>query len=172
MRIIIALVLLAFFTASCQTENENKVIYLLRHAEKDLTPKNDPPLTTDGVIRSVDLSSWFKGISIDVLLSTNYARTKETVKPLAESQNLQTGLYDANDLGAFAKSLSEMEADTIVVVGHSNTILELIEALEIDRPQEAIDDEEYDKIFEVQLAKKEVVTHSYGSKYSNSVLQK
>lgn len=165
MRIIVAIILMGFMAVSCSNENENKVVYMVRHAEKDVVPKNDPPLTTDGVIRSVDLARWFKDIDIDTVFSTDYVRMRETAKPLAEQQNLELSMYDAKDFDGFAEQLEKMKADTILVVGHSNTILEQIEALGFDRPQKEINENEHDKIFELRLGSKEVFTHRYGSKY-------
>lgn len=136
MRVLCVIFLMAFVAVSCSNDNENKVIYMVRHAEKDMVPKNDPPLTTDGVIRSVDLASWFKDIKIDTVFSTDYVRMRETVKPLTEQQNLDISIYDAKEFEDFAKQLKKMKVDTILVVGHSNTILEQIEALGFKRPQE------------------------------------
>ncbi|WKV13786.1 histidine phosphatase family protein [Marivirga harenae] len=162
MRIIVVIILLSFLATACNNENENKVIYLVRHAEKDVTPKNDPPLTTDGVIRSVDLASWFNDIKVDSIFSTDYARTRETAEPVAERQNLQISLYEPKN---FATKLKALKVDTILVIGHSNTILEEIEALGFEKPQKEIKESEYDKIFELRFASGEVITHSYGSKY-------
>lgn len=158
-------ILMAFVAVACSNENENKVVYMVRHAEKDVVPKNDPPLTTDGVIRSVDLASWFKEIKVDTLFSTDYVRMRETAKPIAEQQNLEISIYDATDYDGFAKQLKKMKVDTILVVGHSNTILNQIEAMGFEKPQEEINEKEYDKIFELRLGSKEVITHNYGSKY-------
>lgn len=165
MKIFAGIILAAFMFVSCSNDDENKVIYLVRHAEKDAVPKNDPPLTTDGVIRSVDLASWFKNIDIDTVFSTDYVRMRETAKPLTEQKNLELAIYDAKDFDGFAKQLKKMKVDTILVVGHSNSILEQIEALGFERPQQAIDENEYDKIFELRLGSEEVISHSYGSKY-------
>ncbi|MGM0579317.1 MAG: SixA phosphatase family protein [Bacteroidota bacterium] len=165
MRILFATVLIALMVASCKNENEKKVIYMVRHAEKDEVPKNDPPLTTDGVIRSVDLASWFKDIELDSVFSTDYVRMRETAKPVSEQKGLELSMYDAKDFDGFAKQLKKMKADTILVVGHSNTILEQIEVLGLEKPQEEIHENEYDKIFELRLGTDEVITHSYGSKF-------
>lgn len=164
MRIIITIFLLSFLASSCQNRNENKVIYFVRHAEKDVVPKNDPPLTTDGVIRSVDLGTWFKDIQLDSIFSTDYARTRETAKPVAENKSIPISFYEPK---GFADQLKEMQVDTILVLGHSNTILEQIEALGFKRPQEEISENEYDKIFEIRFASDEVITHTYGSKYQD-----
>ncbi|WP_296619067.1 histidine phosphatase family protein [Marivirga sp.] len=166
MRILAAIIIMAFMAVSCSNENENKVVYIVRHAEKDVVPKNDPPLTTDGVIRSVDLASWFKDIDIDTVFTTDFVRMRETAKPLIEQQNLELSVYDAKDYEGFAKQLKKMKADTILVVGHSNTILEQIEALGFDRPQEEIKENEYDNIFELRFEGKKVLTHSYGTKFN------
>ncbi len=58
------------------------------------------------------------------------------------------------DYEAFAISLKGLTADTIVVIGHSNTILSQIEALGLEKPQDEIGEFEYDKIFQVDLASK------------------
>jgi phosphohistidine phosphatase SixA len=166
MRTLIVAIILAFAAVSCSKDNEKKVIYMVRHAEKDVVPKNNPPLTTDGVIRSVDLASWFKDIEIDTVFSTDFVRMRETAKPLTELQNLEISLYKAKDFEGFAKALRNMKVDTILVIGHSNTILEQIEAMGLERPQEEIKENEYDKIFELRLGKKEVISHSYGSKFN------
>lgn len=165
MRILFAIVLMSLMAVSCSNQNDKKVIYMVRHAEKDIVPKNDPPLTTDGVIRSVDLANWFKDMGVDTVFSTDYIRMRETAKPLVEQQNLEISIYNAMDFDGFAKQLKNMKADTILVIGHSNTILEQIEALGFDRPQEKINEKEYDKIFELRLGSEEVISHSYGSKY-------
>lgn len=156
-----------FAIAACTSdENKNKTIYLVRHAEKDTLTAKDPSLTVDGVMRTVDLATWFKEIEVDTILSTEYKRNLETAEPLAESQGLSIGKYSAEDNDAFASQLKAIEADTIVVIGHSNTILEQIEALGIEKPQESISESEYDKIFEVRLSAKKVVVHQYGSIYT------
>jgi phosphohistidine phosphatase SixA len=111
------------------------------------------------------LASWFKKIEIDTIFSTDYTRTKETAKPTAEAKNLELSIYEAIDFEGFAKKLKEMEVDTILVIGHSNTILEQIEALGLERPQENISENEYDKIFELRMSSKEVISHSYGTKF-------
>lgn len=167
MRILVVIFFMAFLAASCSNENDNKVIYMVRHAEKDEVPKNNPPLTTDGVIRSVDLASWFRNIEIDTIFTTDFVRMRETAKPISEDKSLEFSIYNAKDYDGFAKQLKKMKADTILIIGHSNTILEQIEALGFDKPQEEIKENEYDKIFELRFSEKEVITHSYGTKFND-----
>ncbi len=154
--------MLILFSACNVGEDMDKTIYFVRHAEKDTTTDKDPSLTVDGVMRSVDLASWFKNIEVDTVFSSDYQRTIETAQPLIKAKRLELGKYDPKDFEGFAKILTEIEADTIVVIGHTDNILKQIEALEADRPQEEIKESEYNKIFELKLNSKEVVVHQYG----------
>lgn len=166
MKKILLFFLLCITILSCESDqNKNKTIFFVRHAEKELVPEKDPALTTDGVIRSVDLSAWFKNKALDTIFSTSYLRTIETARPVSEAKNLKIGTYDAKNSEAFATMLMELEMDTILVIGHSNTILEQIEALGAERPQPEIRENEYDKIFEFRVSDNEVVVHTYGTKF-------
>ncbi len=159
--VVISLVLLA----CSSNENKNKTIYLVRHAEKDTLMAKDPSLTVDGVMRAVDLATWFKRIKVDTILSSDFKRTIETAEPLAEAQGIAIGKYNPKEFNKIAESLKNMAADTIVMIGHSNTILEQIQAFGIEKPQETLGELEYDKIFEVKLSDKKAVVHQYGPKY-------
>lgn len=159
----ILLLLLVFVMVACDTQKET-VVFFVRHAEKDTFTPKDPSLSIDGVMRSVDLQKWFEGKSVDTILSSNTTRTLETGKPLAKDQSKEIGIYDPMKFEEFADQLKAMKVDTIVVIGHSNTILPQIEALGIKKPQEAIEENEYDKLFQVNLADKTTTIHQFGSK--------
>ena len=60
-------------------QQETTKIYLLRHAEKDTTIKQDPSLTKEVVERSERLSNLLKEVPVDKLFSTNARRTKQTL---------------------------------------------------------------------------------------------
>ncbi|MBK6267177.1 histidine phosphatase family protein [Marivirga sp. S37H4] len=158
--VIVSLMLLS----ACNSGENMKTIYFVRHAEKENSINDNPSLAVEGVIRSVDLASWFKNIKVDTVFSSDYLRTIETAKPLLDAKNLELGKYNPSDYEGFAKILQEISADTIVVIGHSNTILEQIEVLGAEKPQGEIAESEYDKIFELRLPVREVKVHQYGSK--------
>ena len=64
---------------SCNTAK----IFFVRHAEKSLVVKNDPPLTIEGEKRALDLERVLKGKKIKHIYSTQTNRTISTAKPLA-----------------------------------------------------------------------------------------
>ncbi|QUM67899.1 histidine phosphatase family protein [Staphylococcus delphini] len=66
-----------------------KTIYFIRHATRDHTVKSDAaPLSKKGQQEAKGLVAWFDGENVDAIYSSPYARTIETVKPLAHTFQL------------------------------------------------------------------------------------
>ncbi|GAA3947686.1 histidine phosphatase family protein [Hymenobacter algoricola] len=128
-------------------------VYVVRHAEKDLTPGlADPPLTPAGELRAQALREQLRPRHVAAIFTTDTRRTRATAAPLAAARNLTPLVYDAKNQAALAARIrTEYAGKTVVVVGHSNTILETTEALGAVRPAAAVADAEYDYLLEVQL---------------------
>src|SRR4051812_23301146 len=102
-------VVLIFF---CSTAFAQTTFILVRHAEKEANaadPKN-PNLTKEGEERAKRLSSMLEKQNVDAIYSTNFNRTKNTVKPLADAKGL-TIRVEEPDLPSLK--------GTIVICGHS-----------------------------------------------------
>ncbi len=125
----------------------DSAIYLLRHAEKQKDGTNDPHLTNKGHKRSELLAQQLSTANISKIYSTNYQRTRETVKPLSDSLGIAIQSYDPEKLEEFAEVL-KAESGSIVVVGHSNTTPNLTSLLS-GSPVDSIDDNEYDNLYQV-----------------------
>lgn len=128
------------------------VVYLVRHAEKktDNPSDEDPYLTRDGFARAEDLQEHLADVEIHALFSTPYRRTRQTLAPLAEDKDLEIQPYEAHDFAALAEKINrEYAGQTVVVAGHSNTVLELAEAFGAKRPKEKLADHEYHYLFRV-----------------------
>ena len=129
-------------------------VYVVRHAEKDLTPDlADPPLTAAGQARAQALMAVIpRQVRLSAVFSTNTARTRATVQPLADARRLAVQLYDARQLPELAARIRrDYPGQAVLVVGHSNTILETVEALGAPRPVPTIADAAYDYLLEVHL---------------------
>ncbi len=127
------------------------IVYLVRHAEKDLTPGlADPPLTPAGEQRALALRDTLRRMPVTAIFTTDTRRTRATVAPLAEARKLSPEVYDpkrAADVAALIRQRFQNSA--VVIVGHSNTILPMIEALGAAKPVSEIKDSEYDYLFQV-----------------------
>jgi 2,3-bisphosphoglycerate-dependent phosphoglycerate mutase len=131
------------------------VVYLVRHAEKmtDNPGEEDPDLTPAGYQRTEALKEYLAGVEIQALFSTAYQRTRQTLTPLAREHGLIIQLYESHDYDALAEKITREHAgQTVVVAGHSNTVLELAEAFGAKRPREKIADHEYHFLFRVVKA--------------------
>lgn len=129
---------------------QKTTVWIARHAEKDtaFVNRQDPDLTATGRQRALDLAAYLQSEVIVKVYSTDTKRTKQTAKyfkaPLEiyNPKNL-TGLLDLITQNANGKS--------VLIVGHSNTVLETIEALGGKRPLMLLTDDDYDYIFKIEL---------------------
>jgi len=135
-------------------------IFIARHAEKDPTPGvADPGLTEEGQRRANDLRDVLMKHHVSALFTTDTARTRATVAPLAARLKIEPQIYDPKQPAQLAQQLREQHrGETVLVVGHSNTVLPLIEALGAPRPVSELSDADYDYLFEVTLPQDGVVT--------------
>jgi broad specificity phosphatase PhoE len=149
MKIIILLV--SIFSYFDLAADEIYSVYLVRHAEKDVTdPDNhDPQLRSCGIDRAERLASIFQSVDLKAVYSTDYARTQSTARPTADSKDLAVQTYDPVELDVVFDRLVTKKQDALVV-GHSNTTNVLagkLAGIEL----EDIDEEEYDRLYQVVL---------------------
>ncbi|OIQ38248.1 MAG: hypothetical protein BM563_06400 [Bacteroidetes bacterium MedPE-SWsnd-G1] len=102
--------------------DETTTYYLVRHAEKDLSDKTnrDPVLTEIGHARAKNLVKVLQEVKFDAVYSTDYNRTRDTAKPLAEANNLDLKLYDPRNID-YQGFQEKTKGQTVLIVGHSNT---------------------------------------------------
>jgi len=131
------------------------VVVLARHAEKDLSSIQDPPLSPEGEQRAERLAQMFgrsKGVGhIDAIYVSDARRTEQTAAPLAERLGKQAIVVPAADIrGLASRVMHEHAGGSVLIVGHSNTVPELIHELgDIDVPP--IADDEYDTLYVLSI---------------------
>ena len=142
-----------FLVSACQPENET-LVFVVRHAEKVITEETDDPVLTEkGQLRAEKLFSSLQLDTVHALYSTDFKRTKATLLPLAEQFGLKLNLYEAHDFAGLAEKISaENSGQNVVVAGHSNTVLPIIEALGAMPPLDSIGEDDYGYIYRVSLA--------------------
>lgn len=102
-------------------------LYLVRHFEKQ-SESPDPGLTTQGNLRAQKLASFFASIELQRIYSTRYQRTELTAAPVAAIKSIPVNHYDPDRLSEFAEQLKQQASDSLIV-GHSNTTVELLHLL-------------------------------------------
>jgi phosphohistidine phosphatase SixA len=135
------------FSQKKTTEEQITRILIVRHAEKADDGTKNPSLSDAGKIRAERLNKMLSEFSIDKLYSTPYARTTETIQPIASSRNLAITNYNPSDKN-FALNLFKIEkGKTTVVVGHSNTGPGLANFLINETKYYDLDESDYGKIW-------------------------
>lgn len=143
---------LLLLLGACTSPNSPKTIYIVRHAEKQLVG-NDPELAYVGSVRALKLSQILEKEDIKHVFSTDYIRTRNTVKPTAEKAGVEIEIYDPNNHDALVEELRKREGN-ILVVGHSNTVSQVANYFVGEGEKFAdLTDLEYDFIYVVTLDK-------------------
>jgi broad specificity phosphatase PhoE len=127
-------------------------IFLVRHAERadtgaGVAPTMDanPSLSAAGRQRAESLATVLKDAGITAIYATEFKRTQETAAPLAKALGLTVITVSAKDTNALVEKLKAATAN-VLVVGHSNTVPDVVKALGITAPV-TIGDAEYDNLF-------------------------
>ncbi|MES2651165.1 MAG: histidine phosphatase family protein [Bacteroidota bacterium] len=163
------IIVLAFLFIGQQNIYAQKTtIWVVRHAEKDTSdPKErDPDLSPEGKERAGDLAKYLKGEKLDSIFSTAYKRTKLTGYPTADKIGLSIKTYDASKQKEFAEGLMKnAQGKKMLIIGHSNTVQEILVAFGTTKPVKDLTDDDYDYIFMLTIKgdKKEVKVDRYGA---------
>lgn len=124
------------------------VVYVTRHAEKASVDK-DPSLTAQGNARARMLRVLLHKAGIKHIFSTATSRTRQTAQPLAEHLNVTVETYDGAKPAAAIEKIKLLGGATLLV-GHSNTVPELVKMLG-GAPVAPIGDDEYDRLYQVSI---------------------
>ena len=136
---------------------QDQVVFLVRHAERAPVPADqpasrgmmgeDPPLSAAGQDRARRLAAMLASADIKHILTTEYQRTRQTAAPIAERTNIKLVMGAAKDPQPFIDQIQKASGN-VLVVGHSNTIPDLLKRLGVTQPI-TIADNEYDNLFVV-----------------------
>jgi phosphohistidine phosphatase SixA len=141
----------------CELSAQKTIYYLVRHAEKDTSVAGatmmqaNPPLSEKGIQRSAQLASLLEKENIDYIFSTKYLRTQSTAQPLATLIGKEIQFYEITKGTAFSDSIQQMPflGKTLLIIGHSNTIPPLVNALIKTNKYQNLSDNEYGFIYKV-----------------------
>ncbi|WP_299104498.1 phosphoglycerate mutase family protein [uncultured Tenacibaculum sp.] len=136
------LFILLFAINACTPEKiEPTTYYLIRHAEKDRSNKENrnPDLNTKGLERAKKWAKVFQNVDFDMVYSTNYNRTKQTATPTARNNKLEVVMYDPSNMYTedFQKAT---KGKTVLIVGHSNTTPQFVNKILEEEKYKDIDD--------------------------------
>jgi broad specificity phosphatase PhoE len=164
----IAIGLAWFFESQATT-----TIIFVRHAEKKLDAGDNPGLSAAGHRRAAELTRQLVDADvvagIDEIYATPFRRVQETARPLAEALNLSVNAYDAADTETVLETiLRNHKGKIVLVIGHSDTLPELIANLGASKDVPPIDEFEYDNVYIISIpwfGKTKTIRLRYGEPY-------
>lgn len=127
-----------------------QTVFVVRHAEK-VDESKDPALSSQGQKRAQDLARLLRDADIKHIFVTEYQRTQMTAAPLAASLQLTPKQYAAKESSALAP-LVQQENSNVLIVGHSNTLIDILKSFGIQNAKPVADDE-FDRLVIVHLNK-------------------
>jgi broad specificity phosphatase PhoE len=160
------------FICSCQTEEktpkgyvnfetpageEPKITnyYFIRHAEKDLTTKDNPQLTLEGVERAAFWGEYFKDKALDLFYTTKYMRNFQTVIPIVHHYKKNPTTYSVTKDSLFTEEFwKETYGKNAVIVGHSNTTHAFCNEILRAEKYSEIDEKQYGNLYHIQIDEK------------------
>lgn len=106
--------------------------YVMRHLE---TPQgaNDPDLTSQGQANARLLPAWFEHDRPAAIYVSSTKRSQQTAAPLAQALGITPKIYDPANTPALVEMV-RAEPGAVLVVGHSNTVPDIIQQLGGMRP--------------------------------------
>lgn len=133
---------------------DNRLIILVRHAEKADAPAADPTLSPAGEMRALALINALNRTPLSQLIATQYQRTQQTLSPIAQARHLPvTAVPATKAIAAHVQQIVEqvhaVKGNTLIA-GHSNTVPLIIKAL--GGPEiPAISEDDYSQLFLLSL---------------------
>jgi broad specificity phosphatase PhoE len=148
-------------------------IIFVRHAEQVRDQSEDPSLSEAGSRRVAELTRQLVDADvvtgIDAIYATPLRRSEETVRPLADALDLPISNYEPSDTEQVLQTiLKSYKGKIILVVGHSNTVPELIANLGASKNVPDIAHGEFDNIYIVSIpwfGKTKTIRLRYGEPY-------
>ena len=159
-----AVILFAYFATFARPVT---TVILVRHAEKKIEPNNpDPDLSPEGVERALEIARVFCESGVNAIFATQFKRTQQTAKPLADRTGVPISLLDSSQTDQLVERIqTELRGQTVFVAGHNNSVPAIVSKL-TGETYPLIPETEYDNLFVVTIyrfGKAKVVKLKYGA---------
>ena len=146
-RIFAALLLILMGAAACVSApaSSPQAIYVMRHLQKGAG--EDPPLSAEGKANAQRLIPILRANPPKAIFVSPTRRARETAEPLAAALGITMTSYDPRNAAALIETVAA-EKRSLLIVGHSNTVPDIIGRLGAAAPP-PLSDEDYGGIWRI-----------------------
>lgn len=146
MRLIILIAINSMLLMSCSTTT----VYIVRHAEKE-SEADSAELNPAGRQRARALVDVLASVGIDSIFTTPYRRTRQTAEPLSKRIHVPLAEYPTRPDESIVNRIRAIRNKTVLVVGHSNTILVIAKGLGTHPIKTTIEAGDFDNLLRVRM---------------------
>lgn len=140
------LILVIAFFLTCS--HSPTTYYLVRHAEKVCEDCTTCGLSQEGNMRAAALANYLSDKGIDMIFASQCLRTSSTAQPTADRLGKPVSVYNTEQLDTFITTLKSFNNKDVLIVGHSNQIPNMVQALSGKRV--FISDSDFDNIYVIK----------------------
>jgi len=150
----VSICLIHLLLATTVSAADKQVVFVVRHAERadagsaDAQSMNaDPPLSAAGRARAERLAVMLRDARITHVFTTELRRTRETAAPVAAAAHVESVAIPSKDVDGLVARVTAATGVSLIV-GHSNTVPEILKKLGVSEPVH-INDDEFGDLFVV-----------------------
>ncbi|MFC3195855.1 winged helix-turn-helix domain-containing protein [Marinicella sediminis] len=134
-----------------KSNTEVTQIYILRHAEK-VDDSADPDLSAAGIERAKYWKKVLQHTEFDQVFTTDFKRNIQTAELIADESSVKPELYHPMSFEVL-KFLQLIQGQKVLIIGHSNTIPDMVNRLINDTRFPPMSHENYNILYVVTLDK-------------------
>ena len=133
-------------------EGATTTVVVVRHAEKVDDGSRDPVLSKQGLARATALAQRLATAPLVAAYATEFRRTRQTAQPAAAMHDVAVTTYAASMPAADLAAILRVRhaSGTVLVVGHSNTVPDIVAAL-CDCQVAARGEDDFDALYTVRI---------------------
>lgn len=131
---------------------EATTIVMVRHAEQN-SVGDDPDLTAAGQARAERLANMIKDFPLNLIYTNAFERTVKTAQPSAYQHQQAIQFYDDEAVAGFITTIAKNgQGLHLLVIGHTNTIPEMLNTLAGEQRFPDIDESDYSNIYVIGIS--------------------
>lgn len=145
--------ILALSIAACGGSgpvDEPVTVFVVRHAEQVESTDGDPPLSEEGRARARALAHVLAEARVDAVVVSNRRRSRQTAAPVVARTGAKVDELEREEVEEIAARIRAGLGASVLVVGHSDTVGPIVEALG-GQAIGPIEEGDYDDLFVVRI---------------------
>ncbi len=133
-----------------ESASQTTQLYIIRHTEKASDTAENPDLSPAGIERAKYWKKVLQHIEFDQVFTTDFIRNVQTAKLVATESNIKPELYYPMSFDVL-KFLQLVQGQKVLIIGHSNTIPDMVNRLIDETKYPPMSHENYNLLYLITI---------------------